>query len=89
MSALFPAETGCETGMRIVSSMVFCCVKIIWQQIFKGSLQIMVEGVLQHVTAKRIKLACNAARRCLLADRHVVLQCEKSIGNPVAMLLQI
>jgi len=31
-------------------------VTMAWQQIFKGSLQIMVEGVLRHVTVERSNL---------------------------------
>jgi len=32
------------------------CVTIIWQQIFKGSLQVTVERVLMHVTVERTHL---------------------------------
>jgi len=32
------------------------CVTIIWQQIFKGSLQVTIEGVFLHVTVERSHL---------------------------------
>ena len=50
----------CRGRLRIWQ--VYCfivgrnCVTITWQQIFKGSLQIMVEGVLRHVTVERSNL---------------------------------
>jgi len=52
-SALFFLQrqvTKLASGFFIVG---LYCVTITWQQIFKASLQIIVEGVLPHVTVER------------------------------------
>jgi len=48
-------------------------VTITWQQIFKGSLQIMVKGVLLHVTVESNHLAYSGIAR------NIIL-CEKKHG---------
>jgi len=53
-----------------------------WQQIFKGSLQIMVEGVLRHVTIEGSNLLYSGTARNFIL-------CEKSMGESVAMTAQV
>ena len=46
------------------------CVKITWQQIFKGSLKIVVKGVLRHVTVERSHLVYSGiARNFILCEK--------------------
>ena len=63
--------------------LVLYCVTITSQQIFKGSLQIMVKGVLPHVTVERNHLVAYSG----IASNFIL--CEKSMGKPVAMLPQV
>ena len=58
------------------------CVTIRWQQIFKGSLRIMVEGVLPHVILERSNLVYSGIARNFIL-------CEKSMGESVAMIPQV
>jgi len=65
------------------------CVTIKCQQIFEGSLQIAVEGVLPCWT--QLSLASNAARQWLqIVVIHVVLYCvKKSVSEPVVRFPQV
>ena len=58
------------------------CVTITWQQIFKGSLQIMAEGVLRHLTVERSNLLYSGIARNFIL-------CDKSMGESVAMIPQV
>jgi len=66
-------------------------VTMTWQQIFKGSLQIMVKGVLPHVTVERRHLGRNCSET-VTADSGIarsLILCEKSVAESVAMLPQV
>jgi len=51
MSAPLPAEPGCEVASGC-STVGLYCVTITWQQIFKGSVQVAVVGVLPYSTSE-------------------------------------
>ena len=63
------------------------CVTIRWQQIFKGSLQIMVKGVSRHVTVERSHLVYSGiARNFILCEKKHEWICSNastSLKNPV------
>jgi len=68
------------------------CVTITWQQTFKGSLvQIMVEGVLLHVTVERRHLGmyCSETVSAHSGKARRFILCEKSMNESVAMLPQV
>jgi len=51
MFATSHADAGWKACERIFRSLLFYCITITWQQIFKGS--VTVVGVLPHVTVER------------------------------------